>query len=160
MAHDIVVDSNLSKKDKYELVLTQLKALTEGESNKMANLANTTALLREVFGWFWIGFYLVEGDELILAPFQGGVACTRIKRGRGVCGTAWSEAKTLVVDDVEQFPGHIACSSLSRSEIVVPIFVNGIVVGVLDVDSNTLASFDEDDKEGLESVCEIVASFF
>lgn len=160
MAHDLDIPTNSNRTEQYELVAKQLEALTRGESNVTANLANCAALLREVFGWFWVGFYLVDGDELVLAPFQGSVACTRIKYGKGVCGTAWQEARTLVVDDVEKFCGHIACSSLSRSEIVVPIIVGEQVVGVLDVDSDVVASFDEVDSEGLGRICQIISLFY
>jgi GAF domain-containing protein len=118
----------------------------------VANLANTAAALKEQFGWFWVGFYLVKEDELVLGPFQGPVACTRIRKGRGVCGSSWEQAKTLIVPDVEKFPGHIACSSLSKSEIVVPLFVNGAVVGVLDVDSSELDQFDNTDATYLEQI--------
>lgn len=164
MAHDIIVDKNSTKKERYELVFKQLEALTAYENNLIANLANTSALLKEVFGWFWVGFYLVDSssdkNELILNAFQGSVACTRIRYGKGVCGTAWKQAETLVVDDVELFEGHIACSSLSRSEIVVPILVDSQAIGVLDVDSTEIATFDEVDKQGLEQLCKIIASFW
>ena len=123
-----------------------------GETNLIANLANISAALKEQFKWWWVGFYWVHQDELVLGPFQGPVACTRIKKGRGVCGGAWEQGKTLIVADVEKFPGHIACSSASKSEIVVPVFQNGIIVGVLDVDSEILAHFDEVDKIYLEKI--------
>lgn len=151
-------DLNIVKGDKvaeYQSIIPQITALVTGEPDLVANLANTVAALKEQFGWFWVGFYLVKGDELVLGPFQGPVACTRIRKGRGVCGTSWAEAKTLVVPDVEKFPGHIACSSLSRSEIVVPVIRDGAVIGVLDVDSDQLDQFDDIDKKFLE---EIVAS--
>ena len=118
----------------------------------VANLANTAAALKEQFGWFWVGFYLVDQNELVLGPFQGPVACTRIQKGRGVCGTSWAQEKTLVVPDVEKFPGHIACSSLSKSEIVVPLFKNGMVWGVLDVDSSDYDQFDDIDQHYLEQI--------
>ncbi len=144
------------KRAQYELVCQQVKSLAEGESNSIGLLANVTALLRMTFGerFFWVGFYLVKDDELVLGPFQGDIACMHIGRGRGVCGTAWQQDATLIVPDVEQFPGHIACSSLSRSEIVVPLHdAEGKVTGVLDIDSKELAAFDTDDREGLEALC-------
>lgn len=133
-------------------LLPQVKALIEGEPDLVANLANICGALKEQFGWLWVGFYLVKQDELVLAPFQGPVACTRIRKGRGVCGTAWQQATTLIVPDVEKFPGHIACSSLSRSEIVVPLIFNGEVKAVLDADSVALNDFDETDKKFLEEI--------
>lgn len=148
-----------SKTEIYQSLIPQIKALFEGEPDLIANLANVSAALKEQFGWFWVGFYLVKDDELVLGPFQGPVACTRIKKGRGVCGTAWQNAETLIVDDVEKFPGHIACSSLSKSEIVIPLFKNGEVIGVLDVDSNKLGQFDETDKKYLEEIVAILALF-
>jgi L-methionine (R)-S-oxide reductase len=141
-----------SKEEQYQSLLPQIKGLLEGETDLIANLANITAALKEQFGWLWVGFYLVRGDELVLGPFQGPVACTRIRKGRGVCGTSWAEAKTLVVPDVEKFPGHIACSSLSRSEIVLPVIRNNQVVAVLDVDSEKLGEYGEIDKRYLEQV--------
>lgn len=143
------------KKSQYKLLCQQVESLAEGEDNRIGLLANVTALLRMTFGgrFFWVGFYLVNGDELALGPFQGDIACMHIKRGRGVCGTAWEQDKTLVVPDVELFPGHIACSQLSRSEIVVPLHgTNGHVTGVLDIDSKELNAFDEDDRQGLEDL--------
>src|SRR5436190_12120213 len=129
------------KEESYQSIIPQIKALIQGEPDLIANLANVVAALKEQFGWLWIGFYLVKKDELVLAPFQGSIACTRIGKGRGVCGTSWANAETLIVPDVEQFPGHIACSSLSRSEIVVPVIRNNEVVAVLDVDSEELNHF-------------------
>ncbi len=153
MAEDLCV-SNGSKEDKYHMLLPQIKCLIEGEDDLVANLANVAAALKETFRFFWVGFYLVKGDELVLAPFQGPVACTRIKKGRGVCGKAWEKAETLVVPDVDAFPGHIACSSLSRSEIVVPLLrAEGEVWGVLDVDSESLNGFDETDAHFLRELC-------
>lgn len=153
MAEDLSV-SHGSKSDKYRTLLPQIKSLIEGEEDLIANLANVSAALKETFGFFWAGFYLVKGEELVLGPFQGPIACTRIRKGRGVCGTAWAEAETLVVPDVDAFPGHIACSSLSRSEIVVPLVrEGGEVWGVLDIDSENLNTFDETDKCFLEEVC-------
>jgi GAF domain-containing protein len=143
-----------SKVEQYENLIPQLKALVEGERNSIANLANITAALRETFHFFWVGFYLVDGDELVLGPFQGPIACTRIRKGKGVCGAAWEQKQTLVVPDVDAFPGHIACSSISKSEIVVPIFKNGQVVGVLDVDSENLNTFDANDAHYLNQICQ------
>ena len=151
MAEDLAIIEG-SKEEIYQSLLPQIKALIEGEPDLVANLANIAAALKEQFGWLWVGFYLVKNDELVLGPFQGPVACTRISKGRGVCGAAWQQAETLIVPDVEKFPGHIACSSLSRSEIVVPLISNNEVVGVLDVDSELLNLFDETDKKYLEEV--------
>ena len=145
------------KEEKYQHFLPDWELLISGETDEIAVLANTCAALREAFGFFWIGFYLVKNGELVLGPFQGDVACYRIRKGRGVCGTAWAEAKTQVVPDVEQFPGHIACSSLSKSEIVVPIFQGDEVIGVLDIDSDQLATFDETDRIYLEKMMEILS---
>jgi L-methionine (R)-S-oxide reductase len=145
-----------SKEEQYKHLIPQIAALLEGETDLTANLANVCAALHEQFNWLWVGFYLVKGEELVLAPFQGPVACTRIRKGRGVCGTAWQEKKTLIVPDVEQFPGHIACSSRSRSEIVVPIIRNDQVLGVLDVDSEQPASFDQIDQEYLTRVIDML----
>lgn len=143
-----------TKAEKYHSLLPQLKALCEGETNRIANLANVAAALKEVFGFFWVGFYIVRGEQLVLGPFQGPLACTRIAMGKGVCGTSWKEQKTILVPDVEQFPGHIACSSESKSEIVVPVFdANRNVTMVLDVDSNELNAFDSTDQQYLEEVC-------
>ena len=151
MAEDLQIISG-SKTEQYESLLPQIKGLLEGETDLVANLANIAAALKEQFGWLWTGFYLVKNDELVLGPFQGPVACTRIRKGRGVCGTSWAEARTLIVPDVEKFPGHIACSSLSKSEIVVPLIRNGEVYGVLDVDSSEYDQFDEIDKRYLEEI--------
>ena len=151
MAEDLIIQVG-DKKTQYESLMPQIKGLITGEANLVANLGNITAALKEQFNWLWVGFYWVEGDELVLAPFQGPVACTRIKKGRGVCGTSWEKGITLIVDDVEKFPGHIACSSASRSEIVVPVFQNGQIVGVLDVDSTELAHFDAIDQTYLEEI--------
>jgi len=157
MAEDLVKVSG-DKQSIYEGLIPQIKALVEGESNAVANMANTAAALKETFDFFWVGFYLVENDELVLGPFQGPIACTRIQRGKGVCGTSWDKNETLVVDDVDAFPGHIACSSLSKSEIVVPLERDGKVIGVLDVDSESLASFDSTDAEHLKNLCDWLAS--
>lgn len=152
MAEDLYISAG-TKEEKYRALLPQIEGLLAGEDDLTANLANVTAALKETFGFFWVGFYLVKGGELVLAPFQGPVACTRIRKGRGVCGSAWQEGRTLVVPDVDAFPGHIACSSLSRSEIVVPLLDGGEVWGVLDVDSDCLNSFDDTDARFLEEVC-------
>ena len=146
-----------NKKTRYEEFLTQYAGLIEGESNAVSVMANTCAALKEAFGFFWVGFYLVEGDTLVLGPFQGDVACYRIRKGRGVCGTAWAEGRTLVVPDVDAFPGHIACSSLSRSEIVIPIIYNEVIKGVLDIDSDQPDDFDDTDREGFEQVVRLMA---
>jgi L-methionine (R)-S-oxide reductase len=151
MAGDLLVSKG-TKHEQYESLVPQIKALIEGEPDLVANLANVVAALKEQFGWFWVGFYLVKGDELVLAPFQGPIACTRIRYGKGVCGSSWEQKQTLIVPDVEQFPGHIACSSLSRSEIVVPVIRDGKVIGVLDVDSDALDEFDTTDKQYLEEI--------
>jgi GAF domain-containing protein len=146
--------SSTSKDKRYAELLPQLQALIDTEENAIANMANFCAALKETFNWFWIGFYLVNGNELILGPFQGPVACTRIAKGKGVCGTAWEQEKTILVKDVEAFPGHIACSALSKSEIVVPLIKNGAVIGVLDIDSTELATFDQLDQTQLEKICQ------
>jgi len=155
MAEDLTIIRG-SKEEQYLALIPQIKALIEGETDLVANLANITGALKEQFGWFWVGFYLVKGEQLVLGPFQGPVACTRISKGRGVCGNSWAKAETLIVPDVEKFPGHIACSSLSRSEIVVPLINNGTVWGVLDVDSELLDQFDETDKNHLERIVSLI----
>lgn len=146
-----------NKAERYRLFLPQFERFISDEKEEISVLANTVAALREAFGFFWVGFYLVKNDQLILGPFQGSPACYRIRKGKGVCGTSWAEARSLIVPDVEQFPGHIACSSLSRSEIVIPILVNGQVKGVLDIDSDQLNSFDETDSLYLEEITAILA---
>ena len=147
----------MDKNETYRLLAKQVESLITGENNTTGQLANAAALLHETMGWWWTGFYLVNGDNLQLGPFQGPVACYNIKRGRGVCGTAWLENRTIVVPDVEQFPGHIACSSLSRSEIVVPLRdTQGSVIGVLDIDSKELATFDDVDAHWLEEIARII----
>ena len=156
MAEDLKIISSANKEDQYVSLIPQITALIDGESDLVANMANIAAALKEQFKWFWVGFYLVKNNELVLGPFQGPVACTRISKGKGVCGSAWAEEKTLIVPDVEQFPGHIACSSLSRSEIVVPIIQNGDVYGVLDVDSEDLDRFDETDARYLEQIVKLI----
>ncbi len=141
-----------SKADRYELLERQIAALVEGEDDPIARMAQVAAMIHQTFGFWWTGFYRVVGNELVLGPFQGPIACTRIARGRGVCGTAWLERRTIVVPDVTQFAGHIACSSLSRSEIVVPLFADGEVWAVLDIDSEALATFDKEDQHWLERI--------
>lgn len=154
----IIPKSSCCRKDIYEAVLPQIESVVSSEKNVVANLANITAILKEAFGFFWVGFYVADGcDELVLGPFQGTLACTRIRKGRGVCGTVFADGETIVVDDVELFPGHIACSSLSRSEIVVPIFKDGTVYGVIDVDSDKVSDFSEIDSTYLEQVAAIVS---
>ena len=147
----------MTKAERYEAFIPQWKAFIDGETDVISILANTSAALKEAFGFFWIGFYIVKDGELHVGPFQGSAACYRIKKGKGVCGTAWKDATTQVVPDVELFPGHIACSSDSRSEIVVPIMVNGEVYGVLDIDSDELATFDDTDRIYLEKMMSILA---
>jgi L-methionine (R)-S-oxide reductase len=151
MADDLQIIQG-TKEEQYKTLLPQIFAVIEGEEDLVANLANITAALKEQFGWLWVGFYLVKKDVLVLGPFQGPIACTRIHKGKGVCGSAWAQAKTLIVDDVEKFPGHIACSSLSKSEIVLPIIRNDEVIGVLDVDSVLLNDFDIVDAKFLEEI--------
>src|SRR5215204_7698956 len=155
MAEDLSISKG-TKQEQYEALLPQLKGLLEGETDLVANLANITGALKEQFNWLWIGFYLVKGDELVLGPFQGPVACTRIRKGRGVCGSSWARAETLIVPDVEKFPGHIACSSASRSEIVVPMIRNNKVIGVLDADSINLKQYDDIDQKYLQQIIELI----
>ena len=156
MADDLRILTSTNKADLYQSLLPQIEALLDGETDLVANLANICAALKEQFKWFWVGFYLVKTNELVLGPFQGPVACTRITRGRGVCGSAWEQEKTLIVPDVDLFPGHIACSSLSKSEIVLPLFNKGQVVAVLDVDAEELDQFDETDALYLEQIVKLV----
>ena len=155
MAEDLTITRG-SKEEQYINLLPQIIGLLDGETDLVANLANIAGALKEQFGFFWVGFYLVKGEELVLGPFQGPVACTRIKKGRGVCGTAWEKAETIIVPDVEQFPGHIACSSLSKSEIVLPLLQLKNVVGVLDVDSAELNSFDHVDAKYLQKIIDLI----
>jgi len=155
MAEDLTITQG-DKKTQYESLLPQIQGLVTGEPNLIANLANIAAALKEQFNWFWVGFYWVIDDELVLGPFQGPVACTRIKKGRGVCGSAWEKASTIIVEDVEKFPGHIACSSLSKSEIVVPVFKEGKIIGVLDVDSSEWSQFDTTDQVYLEQIVALI----
>ena len=157
MEQTFLLSPNMTKAERYEAFIPQWKAFIDGETDVISILANTSAALKEAFGFFWIGFYIVKDGELHVGPFQGSVACYRIKKGKGVCGTAWKDATTQVVPDVELFPGHIACSSDSRSEIVVPIMVNGEVYGVLDIDSDELATFDNTDRIYLEKMMSILA---
>jgi L-methionine (R)-S-oxide reductase len=166
MAEDLQIIKG-TKEEQYGALLPQIRALLEGEMDLVANLANVCAALKEQFNWLWVGFYLVKPslsktgeDELVLGPFQGPVACTRIKKGRGVCGSSWERGETLIVPDVEKFPGHIACSSLSRSEIVIPVMVNNEVRAVLDVDSEALAQFDETDRHWLQEVIRLLTPHF
>ncbi|MCO5947534.1 GAF domain-containing protein [Mucilaginibacter flavidus] len=156
MAEDLNITTSTNKAEQYRSLLPQIEALLTGEPDLIANLANVCAALKEQFKWFWVGFYLVKGNELVLGPFQGPVACTRIGLGRGVCGAAWQQEKTLIVPDVDAFPCHIACSSLSKSEIVLPFFNDGKVVGVLDVDSSELDEFDDTDAVYLQQIIELV----
>jgi L-methionine (R)-S-oxide reductase len=156
MAEDLLIIKTESKEEQYQSLIPQIEALVRGEDDLTANLGNISAALKEQFGWLWIGFYLVKEDELVLGPFQGPVACTRIKLGKGVCGKAWQDAKTIIVEDVEKFPGHIACSSASRSEIVLPVMNGDVVVGVLDADSIELAQFDEIDEIYLSQIIKLI----
>lgn len=151
MSENLIIKGN-TKAELYENLLPQIQSLVEVESDEVANMANISACLKDTFNFWWVGFYRVIGEELVLGPFQGPLACTRIRRGKGVCGKAWQDAATVIVPDVDAFPGHIACSSLSRSEIVVPIIKNGEVTAVLDIDSEKLNTFDEVDKHFLESL--------
>lgn len=151
MSENLIIKGD-SKKELYENLLPQIKSLVEGENDIIANMANVAACLKDTFNFWWVGFYRVVGEELVLGPFQGPLACTRIRKGKGVCGTAWQKAETVMVPDVDEFPGHIACSSLTKSEIVVPVFKGNDVVAVLDIDSERLANFDETDKSFLEEL--------
>ncbi len=158
MAEDLQIFQG-NKEEQYKALIPQIAALIEGEVDLVANLGNICAALKEQFNWLWIGFYLVKEEELVLGPFQGPVACTRIKKGRGVCGTAWQEAQTLLVPNVDLFPGHIACSSLSKSEIVVPLLNGDVVVGVLDADSVELNTFDNIDEQYLNDIVSLLKYF-
>lgn len=155
MAEDLLITKG-TKEEQYESLLPQIEGLLEGETDLIANLGNVVAALKEQFNWLWVGFYLIKNDELVLGPFQGPVACTRIKKGKGVCGTSWARAETLIVPDVEKFPGHIACSSLSRSEIVIPMIKNDKVVGVLDADSIQLNQYDNIDQKYLQQIIDLI----
>ncbi len=156
MSENLYIPELATKAEKYGAILPQIEALISGEPDLYANLANISAALKEAFDFFWVGFYLVKETQLVLGPFQGPIACTRISIGKGVCGTAWQEAKTILVPDVDAFPGHIACSSASKSEIVVPVFKGGLVAMVLDVDSDQLEDFDAVDQEHLEKLMEML----
>lgn len=155
MAEKLIISGD-SKAEKYEVLYKQIKELVGYETDEIANMANISSMIHETFGFLWTGFYRVVGKELVLGPFQGPLACSRIKFGKGVCGTAWKEECSLVVPDVEQFPGHIACSSLSRSEIVVPVLSDGVIVAVLDIDSRELSTFDEEDRFWLEKIVSLL----
>jgi L-methionine (R)-S-oxide reductase len=156
MAEELIISSSTDKKEIYRTLIPQLEALVGDESDLIANLSNITAALKQSMSFFWVGFYLVKNDQLVLGPFQGPIACTRINFGKGVCGTSWKEQKTILVPDVDEFPGHIACSSASKSEIVLPAFKNGKVALVLDVDSDKLNDFDSTDQQALEKVMRII----
>lgn len=156
MAEELLIDAQASKEEKYKALLPQIEALIYGETDLVANLANIAAALKQAMNFFWVGFYIVKQDELVLGPFQGPIACTRIKKGKGVCGKSWEMGETIVVENVDEFPGHIACSSDSKSEIVLPAFKNGEVLLILDVDSDQLADFDELDKQYLEQLMKII----
>jgi GAF domain-containing protein len=156
MAEDLTILKEASKEEKYISIIPQIKALLEGENDLIANLANVCAALKEQFNWFWVGFYLIKDDELVLGPFQGPVACTRIKKGKGVCGSSWQQEKTLVVPNVDEFPGHIACASASKSEIVLPVYIDGKIIGVLDVDSEYLSHFNEVDDKYLNEIIKLI----
>lgn len=156
MAEDLTILKTASKEEKYQSIIPQIKALVEGEDDLIANLANVCAALKEQFGWFWVGFYLIKNDELVLGPFQGPVACTRIKKGKGVCGTSWQRDEVLVVPNVDEFPGHIACASASKSEIVLPFYLHNKIVGVLDVDSEYLSHFNDVDAKYLKKILSLI----
>lgn len=156
MAENLIVNEG-DKEQQYQTLVPQIESLLAGEPDETANMANVAAALKQTFNFFWVGFYVVKEEMLVLAPYQGPIACTRIRFGKGVCGTAWKEARTLIVADVEQFPGHIACSSESKSEIVVPVIREGKVVAVLDIDSDELNSFDAVDAVYLEKICRLLS---
>lgn len=161
MAETFEIPNITDKNERYKLIFDQAAALIAGESNQLANMANLCAVLKYGMNFFWVGFYLVTDEELVLGPFQGTVACTRIAKGRGVCGTAWAEEQTILVENVDHFPGHIACSALSKSEIVVPLFdINNKIYGVLDVDSDQLNNFDEIDQHWLEKMVDLIQPFY
>lgn len=159
MAEELLISTSSDKAERYQTLVPQIEALITGESDVVANLSNIAAALKQTMNFFWVGFYIVREDQLVLGPFQGPIACTRINLGKGVCGTSWKEAKTIVVPNVDEFPGHIACSSASKSEIVLPAFKNGLVALVLDVDSDQLNDFDETDAKALEQVMRIIERF-
>jgi len=159
MSEKLIISGG-EKNDKYQTLLRQLPALIDEQVDNVANMSNLVAALKQTFGFFWVGFYRVKADELVLGPFQGPIACTRIKKGQGVCGASWLEERTIVVPNVHEFPGHIACSNQSKSEIVVPLFKAGVLVAVLDVDSDEFATFDEDDKIHLEKILEWFSAYY
>jgi L-methionine (R)-S-oxide reductase len=159
MSEQLIISGG-EKNDKYQTLLQQLPALIDQQVDNVANMSNLVAALKQTFGFFWVGFYRVQADELVLGPFQGPIACTRIKKGQGVCGASWLEERTMVVPNVHEFPGHIACSDQSKSEIVVPLFKAGVLVAVLDVDSDEFATFDEDDKTQLEKILEWFSAYY
>lgn len=156
MAEELIIATSADKKERYATLIPQIESLVEGEPDTVANLSNIAAALKQTMNFFWVGFYIAKNDQLVLGPFQGPIACTRINFGKGVCGTSWKEKKTILVPNVDEFPGHIACSSASKSEIVLPAFKNGEVALVLDVDSDVLNDFDETDRESLEKVMRII----
>ena len=160
MSHTFYIASTSSKQEVYQSLIPQLKALLEGETDTIANMANISAALKQAFNFFWVGFYIVKREELVLGPFQGTIACTRIKYGKGVCGTAWKEGRTIIVEDVDQFPGHIACDAASRSEIVIPLFLHNEVIAVLDIDSDRLNHFDQMDADYLQQIAKLLESRF
>ena len=159
MAEELIISAAVNKKERYQMLLPQIKALVEGEPDQIANLSNIAAALKQTMNFFWVGFYLVKENQLVLGPFQGPIACTRIDFGKGVCGTSWKEKKTILVPDVEKFPGHIACNSASKSEIVLPAFKNNEVALVLDVDSDALNDFNSTDQLALEELMRIIENF-
>ena len=159
MAEELIINTSVNKGERYQTLIPQIESLVEGEKDVVANLSNIAAALKQTMNFFWVGFYMVKTDQLVLGPFQGPIACTRINFGKGVCGTAWKEKKTILVPDVEAFPGHIACAAASKSEIVLPAFRNGEVHLVLDVDSDTLNDFDETDQKYLEQVMRTIEKF-
>ncbi|SKC73886.1 GAF domain-containing protein [Ohtaekwangia koreensis] len=156
MAEELIISTSASKKERYDILIPQIESLVDGEPDAVANLSNIAAALKQSMNFFWVGFYIVKNDQLVLGPFQGPIACTRINFGKGVCGASWKEKKTILVPNVDEFPGHIACSSASKSEVVLPAFKNGEVALVLDVDSDILDDFDETDCESLEKVMRII----
>ena len=159
MAEELIISEDADKQTRYASLLPQLEAIVEGEKDVVANLANIVAALKQTFNFFWVGFYFVKENQLVLGPFQGPIACTRINFGKGVCGSSWKEKRTIIVPNVDEFPGHIACSSASKSEIVVPAFKNNEVTLVLDVDSDSLNAFDEADQQGLEDIVRLIEKF-
>ncbi|WP_108822816.1 GAF domain-containing protein [Dysgonomonas sp. Marseille-P4361] len=160
MSHSLLVEHRLSKEDKYKSLIPQLESLVSGEEDTIANYANISAALKMVFNFFWVGFYIVKKEELVLGPFQGTIACTRIKYGKGVCGTAWKEKRIVIVEDVNLFPGHIACDTASQSEIVLPLFYKDEVIAVLDIDSEHLNHFDEIDAQYLSKIVKLLEPVF